>query len=103
MRAVILILVIIVVAIIAALATGFININQIRGGNAPEVATTQNGVTAKGGRAPSFEVETGSVKVGTGDANVTVPKVTLGKENKTVQVPKIEVRPAGDQGNKSAH
>ena len=103
MRAVLLILVIIVVAIIAALATGFININQIRGGTAPQVATTQNGVTAKGGRAPSFEVETGSVKVGTGDANVTVPKVTLGKENKTVQVPKIEVRPAGDQGNKSAH
>jgi len=103
MRAVLLILVIIVVAIIAALATGFININQIRGGTAPQVAATQNGVTAKGGRAPSFEVETGSVKVGTGDANVTVPKVTLGKENKTVQVPKIEVRPAGDQGNKSAH
>src|SRR2546423_1388711 len=62
-----------------------------------------NGVTAKGGRAPSFEVETGSVKVGTGEANVTVPNVTLGKENKTVQVPKIEVRPAADQGNKSAH
>ena len=102
MRAVLLILVIIVVAIIAALATGFININQIRGGTAPQVAATQNGVTAKGGRAPSFEVETGSVKVGTGEANVTVPKVTLGKENKTVQVPKVQVRPAGKQENKSA-
>jgi hypothetical protein len=103
MRAVLLILVIIVVAIIAALATGFININQIRGGTAPQLAATQNGVTAKGGRAPSFEVETGSVKVGTGEANVTVPNVTLGKENKTVQVPKIELRPAGDQANKNAH
>jgi hypothetical protein len=59
-------------------------------------------MTAKGGRAPSFEFETGSVKVGTGEANVTMPKVTLGKENKTVQVPKIEVRRAGDQGNQSA-
>jgi hypothetical protein len=103
MRAVLLILVIFVLAIIAAFATGFVDINQIRGGTPPQVAATQNGVTAKGGRAPSFEVETGSVKVGTGEANVTVPKVTLGKENKTVQVPKIEVRPAGDQGNKSAH
>jgi hypothetical protein len=103
MRAVLLILVIIVLAVIAAFATGFVNINQIRGGTAPQVATTPNGVTAKGGGAPSFEVETGSVKVGTGEANVTVPKVTVGKENKTVQVPKIELRPAGEQGNKSAH
>jgi hypothetical protein len=103
MRAVLLILVIIVLAVIAALATGFVNINRIRGGTAPEVSATQNGVTAKGGRAPSFEVETGSVKVGTGEANVAVPKVTLGKENKTVQVPKIELRPAGEQDNKSAH
>jgi hypothetical protein len=103
MRAVLLILVIIVLAVIAAFATGFININQIRGGTAPQVAATRNGVTAKGGRAPSFEVETGSVKVGTGETNVAVPKVTLGKENKTVQVPKIELRPAGEQDNKSAH
>jgi len=101
MRAVIMILIIIVLAIIAAVATGFININQIRGGTAPQVATTQNGVTAKGGRAPSFEVETGSVKVGTGDANVTVPKVTLGKEDKQVRVPTLEIRPADQQGNKS--
>jgi hypothetical protein len=103
MRAVLLILVIIVLAVIAAFATGFININQIRGGTAPQVSATQNGMTAKGGRAPAFEVETGSVKVGTGAANVSVPKVTLGKENKTVQVPKIELRPAGEQSNKSAH
>src|SRR5947209_5437252 len=86
MRAVLLILVIIVLAVIAAFATGFININQIRGGTAPQVTASQNGVSAKGGGAPSFEVETGSVKVGTGEANVTVPKVTVGKENKTVQV-----------------
>jgi hypothetical protein len=103
MRAVLLILVVITLAVIAAFATGFVDINQIRGGRAPEVAATQNGMSAEGGRAPSFEVETGSVKVGTGEANVTVPKVTVGKENKTVQVPKIELRPAGDQGNKSAH
>ena len=35
MRAVILILVIIVLAVIAAIATGFVNINQIRGAQAP--------------------------------------------------------------------
>jgi len=103
MRAVLLILVIIVLVVIAAFATGFVNINQIRGGTAPQVTATQNGMAAKGGHAPAFEVETGSVKVGTGEANVSVPTVTLGKQNKTVQVPKIEVRTAGEQGNKSAH
>ena len=103
MRAVLLILVIIVVAVIAAFATGFVNINQIRGGTAPQVSATQDGMAAKGGHAPAFEVETGSVKVGTGEANVSVPTVTLGKQNKTVQVPKIEVRTAGEQGDKSAH
>jgi hypothetical protein len=41
-------------------------------------------VTAKGGQAPAFEVETGSVKVGT--------------QQKTVNVPKLEVqKPADNQ------
>ena len=102
MRAVIMILIIIVLAIIAAVATGFIDINQIRGGKAPQVSTTQNGVTAKGGQAPAFEVETGSVKVGTGEANVTVPKVTLERDQKKVSVPKLEIQPAQPQANKTA-
>ena len=73
MRAVIVILAIIIVAIIAAIATGYLNINQIRGGKAPQVAATGNGVTAKGGQAPAFDVETGSVKVGTKETTVKVP------------------------------
>ncbi len=101
MRAVILILIIAVVAIIAAVATGFVDINQIRGARAPQVTATANGVTAKGGQAPAFDVETGSVKVGTSDANVAVPKLTLGKENKQVKVPTLEVVPPEQQANKS--
>src|SRR5256885_2354143 len=101
MRAVIVILIVAVLAIIAAVATGFVDISQIRGGTAPQVATTSNGVTAKGGQAPAFDVETGSVKVGTGQANVSVPKVTLEKENKQVRVPTLEVRPANQQGNRT--
>ena len=73
MRAVIVILAIIIVAIIAAIATGYLNINQIRGGKAPQVAATGNGVTAKGGQAPAFDVETGTVKVGTKETTVKVP------------------------------
>jgi hypothetical protein len=77
MRTIILILVIIIAAVIAAIATGFVDINQIRGAKAPEISATRNGVTAKGGQAPAFDVETGSVKVGTGNTTVKVPKLEV--------------------------
>ncbi|WP_051531183.1 hypothetical protein [Sphingomonas sp. URHD0057] len=77
MRTLILILIILIVAAIAAVATGFVNINQIRGARAPDISATTNGVTAKGGQAPAFDVETGSVKVGAKDATVKVPSVEV--------------------------
>jgi len=77
MRAVILILVVVILVVIAAIATGFVDINQIRGTKAPQISTTANGVTAKGGQTPAFEVETGSVKVGTTNATVKVPKLEV--------------------------
>ena len=83
MRAAILILIVVIVGVIAAIATGFLNINQIRGARAPQVSATSNGVTAQGGQAPAFEVETGSVKIGT--------------SNTTVQVPALEVSGPQDQ------
>jgi hypothetical protein len=79
MRAVIFILILAVVVIIVAVATGFLDINQIRGGKAPEISTTGNGVTAKGGQAPAFQVETGSVKVGSAQTTVTVPTLEVQK------------------------
>ena len=77
MRAVILILVILILAVIGAIATGFLDINQIRPARAPEITATSNGITAKGGQAPAFDVETGTVKVGTGNATVKVPKLEV--------------------------
>jgi hypothetical protein len=77
MRAVISILVIAVIAIIGAIATGFVDINQIRGAQAPQISTTQNGVVARGGQAPAFDVETGSVKVGTQDTQVKIPSLQV--------------------------
>lgn len=77
MRAVLLVLIIAVVAIIIAVATGFLNINQIRGAQAPQVSATSNGVVAKGGQAPAFDVQTGSVKVGSKDATVKVPTLEV--------------------------
>jgi hypothetical protein len=79
MRAVVFVLIVVIIVIIAAIATGFLNINQIRGAQAPEVTATRNGVTAKGGQPPTFDVETGSVKVGSKDATVKVPSLVVQK------------------------
>jgi len=79
MRAIIFILIIAVVIIVVAIASGFLDINQIRGAKVPQVSTTGNGITATGGHAPAFDVETGSVKVGTTQTTVNVPTVTVQK------------------------
>jgi hypothetical protein len=79
MRALLIILIIAVVAVLIAVGTGFLNISQIRGAKAPEVSATRNGVTAKGGQAPAFDVQTGSVKVGTKPATVKVPALVVEK------------------------
>jgi hypothetical protein len=59
-----------------------VDINQTRSAKAPEVSAAGNGVTATGGQTPAFDVETGSV--------------TVGSENKTVKVPTLKVEPAGN-------
>ena len=79
MRALLFILIIAVVAVLIAVGTGFLNINQIRGAKAPEVSATRNGVTAKGGQTPAFDVQTGSVKVGTKETKVKVPALIVEK------------------------
>jgi hypothetical protein len=77
MRTVIIVLILAIVVLIGGIASGFINVSQIRGAKAPQVSATNNGVTAKGGQAPAFDVETGSVKLGTKDATVKVPAVEV--------------------------
>jgi len=77
MRAVLLVLILAVVVIIGAIATGFLDISQVRGAQAPDIDVSRNGVTATGGQAPSFDVETGSVGVGTRDAAIKVPQLQV--------------------------
>jgi len=79
MRKVIFVLVLIILAIIAAIATGFLDISQIRGGQAPQVSATHNGIVTKGGQAPAFDVQTGSVTVGTKETTVKVPALEVQK------------------------
>jgi hypothetical protein len=77
MRAILFIVILAVVAVIVAIASGFLDINQVRGAKAPQVSASGNGITAKGGQSPAFEVQTGSVKVGSKEATVTVPKLEV--------------------------
>jgi hypothetical protein len=79
MRAVLFVLIIIVLAVIVAIATGLLDINQIRGGKAPHVSASGNGISAEGGQPPAFDVETGSVKLGSKQTNVKVPTLVVQK------------------------
>ena len=82
MRAILLVLILAVVAIIALVATGLVDINQVRGAKAPNVAASGDGITASGGQAPAFDIETGSVSVGSRDATVKVPALKVNKAGK---------------------
>ena len=84
MRAILLILIIAVVVLIAAIATGMLDVSQTRQARAPDVDVTKDGITATGGQAPTFDVETGTVSVGAKPANVVVP------------APTVTVNPAGN-------
>ena len=77
MRAILFILIIAVVALLIAVATGFLDISQTREARAPEVSVDRSGVDARGGQAPTFDIETGSVAVGTTNSNVPVPTVKV--------------------------
>ena len=79
MRIILFILIIAVLVVIAGIATGFLDINQIRGGRVPQISATGNGVVAKGGQAPAFDVETGTLKVGAAQTTVKVPTVVVQK------------------------
>ena len=92
MRTILLILILAIVAAIAAIATGFIDISQTREARAPTLQAERGAIRAEGGQTPRFDIETGSVGVGTREANVSVPKVEVKRDQATVAVPTVEVR-----------
>ncbi len=77
MRKFILILIVAIVALIGAIQLGLLNFRQDRPAQVPGVEVTSNGITATGGQTPSFEVQTGTVAVGTRNATVAVPVPTI--------------------------
>jgi hypothetical protein len=97
MRAALLILILAVVAVIIAVATGFVDISQTRDAQVPRVTATGNGVEAQGGQVPAFQVETGSVEVGSGTANVATPRVKIEPRQSQVPVPKVTIKRPGTE------
>ena len=83
MRAIIFIFILAVVALIFAFATGLLGVSQTREAKAPQISATTNGVTARGGQAPAFDVETGSVSLGTKPKQVQVPTVKVNRPSAT--------------------
>ena len=100
MRAIFLILIVAVVALIIAVQTGLVDFSQTRPAQTPTLSANENGVTATGGQTPEFDVQTGSVGVGSREANVAVPTIKIEQGNRGVNVPVLEVRPpAGNQAS----
>ena len=77
MRAILFLLIVVVLVLLAGVATGFLDINQIRGAKAPAVSASSKGIVAKGGQTPAFDVQTGSVEIGTRNATVKVPELQV--------------------------
>jgi len=102
MRAILLVLILAVVALIAAIGSGYIDISQTRGARAPSVAASEGVIRAQGGQSPAFEVQTGSVEIGTREANVAVPKIEVKRDEKGVKVPTVEIRPAEESNSNAA-
>ncbi len=103
MRAILLILILAIVALIGAVAIGLVDFTQTRPATAPSVKAEDGAIRARAGQTPAFEVETGSVAIGTKPANVAVPQVQIRRGETQVRVPNVEVRrPADAPANSTA-
>ena len=102
MRAILLVMILGVVALIAAFATGLVGVSQTREARAPAIEVENGAIRAESGQSPAFDVQTGSVEVGTREANVAVPKIELKRDQARVDVPSVEVRPAKEASENAA-
>ena len=102
MRAILLILILAVVALIAAFATGYLDIAQTREASAPQISANDGSIRAKGGQTPAFEVQKGSVEMGTREADVPVPKIEVKRDKAKLDVPAVEIRRA-EEAEKNAN
>jgi hypothetical protein len=80
------------VAALAVVAYGafyFIDVDQTQEARMPTVD-----IDVEGGQAPEFDVETGSVDVGTTTETIEVPDVEITTDEREITLPTLEVEPA---------
>ena len=77
MRAVLFVFILAVVALLIAFGSGFMSLTPTRSAEAPRISVDRSGVDASGGQTPAFDIETGTVAVGTTSRNVKVPRVNV--------------------------
>ncbi|MFN3172720.1 MAG: hypothetical protein ACE37E_18710 [Hyphomicrobiales bacterium] len=80
------------VAALAVVAYGafyFIDVDQTQEARMPTVD-----IDVEGGQAPEFDVETGSVGVGTTTETIEVPDVEITTDEREITLPTLEVEPA---------
>ena len=97
MRTIFLILIIAVIGLIVGVKTGYIDTRQTQEARLPQAEVQGGKIKVEAGQAPKFDVQTGSVGVGTADANVAVPTVKIEQDGRTVKVPAIVVHPPQQQ------
>ncbi len=95
MRAVFLILIVAVAALIAAVLTGMVDIRQTQPAVAPAIGSSDGKIITRPGQVPAFDVETGTIGVGAGNASVAVPKIEIKPSDTRVAVPSVELRRPG--------
>jgi hypothetical protein len=84
-RLILTILILAVLALIAAIATGLVNLNA-----SGELRPPKVNITAEGGEVPKLDVDTDKVVVGTTNSTIGLPEV--GMRNSQVQVPTVGVQ-----------
>lgn len=89
MRALLALVGVIAIAIVAAMSFGLINVTQTREAKMPDMALV-------GGQAPAFKADVANVSVGTENKTVEVP--TIAVKQATIAVPTVKVeKPEGNQ------
>jgi len=77
------------VAVVAYGAFYFVDVEQTQEARMPTVE-----IEVEGGQAPEFDVETGSVDVGTTTETIEVPDVEITTNEREITLPTLEVEPA---------
>ena len=77
MRAILFVFILAIVALLIAFGSGFMSLTPTRSAEAPRISVDRSGVEASGGQTPAFDIETGTVAVGTTSRNVKVPRVNV--------------------------